>query len=125
MAIRDDLRANAQALLHPGETIQSIFPALTVSPYFSLISYANIILRRAHRVVVVTDQRVLICTSGRFRMSPVRAVTNELPRRISVGPAHGLFWYKTDALGEALYVNRRFYKDVAAADGAMASSIGT
>ena len=34
-----------------------------------------------------------------------------------IGPASGL-WYRTEALGERLYIHKRFHKDIAAADGA-------
>jgi hypothetical protein len=118
MAIGNKLRNNAQPLLQPGEKIQAIFPAQTVSQYLSLISYWIIIFSNAYRVVVATDRRILICKSGRFRISPVRAVLSELPRQIQIGPAHGL-WYKTDSLRETLYINRRFHKDIAAADAAI------
>jgi hypothetical protein len=46
----------------------------------------------------------------------------ELPHQTLIGPAHGL-WYRTNALGQRLYINYRFQKDVAAADdGASAST---
>ncbi len=47
----------------------------------------------------------------------MKRVLRELPRAITIGPAHGL-WYRFDSLGEKMYVNRRFFKDVEAADGA-------
>lgn len=123
MGIRDKLRSNAQSLLEPGETIQAVFPAQTVSQYFALISYWIIILSNAYRVVVVTDRRILICRTGRFRVSPVKGVLMALPRHMRIGPAHGL-WYKTDVLGETLYIHRRFHKDIAAADAGMGAGAG-
>jgi hypothetical protein len=115
MAIRDQFRKNAAPLLQPGESIQSVFAAQTVSQYFALISYWIIIFKNAYRVVVVTDRRILVCSSGRFRITPVKGVLRELPRHTVIGPAHGL-WYKSESLGERLYINKRFHKDVAAAD---------
>src|ERR1700691_1978985 len=112
MAIRDKLTANAAPLLAPGEEIQAVIPAQTISQYFVLISYWIILASNALRVVVVTDRRILLCRSGRFRMTPVGEVLAELPRQTVIGPAHGL-WYRTDALGGRLYINRRFHKDVA------------
>lgn len=117
MAIRDTLRANAAKHVQPGETIQSVFSAQTTSAYMSLISYWIIILTNAYRVVIVTDRRILVCKSGRFRVTPVGDVVREVPRSTKIGPAHGL-WYKTEALGEKLYVAKRFHKDVEAADAA-------
>ena len=115
MALRDTIRRNAESLLQPGEEIQVVFPAQTVSQYFALISYWIIILQNAYRVVVVTNQRILVCRSGRWRISRVGAVENELPRSTEIGPAKGL-WYKCESLGQRLYINRRFHRDVASAD---------
>ena len=80
MAIRDQMAANAAPLLKPDEKIQAVFGAQTVSQYLSLISYWIIIVKNAYRVVVVTDQRILVCRSGRFRTTPVNEVLAELPR---------------------------------------------
>jgi len=115
MAIRDTLRRNAAPLLAPDETVQAIFPAQTTSAYFALVSYWIIVFSNAYRVIVVTDRRILVCRSGRFRITPVKGVLREVPRGVTIGPAHGL-WYRFDVLGEKLYVNRRFFKDVETAD---------
>jgi len=116
MGIRDKVRANAATLLQPGEIIQSVIPAQTVSQYFALISIWIIVFKNAYRNIVVTDRRILLCTSGRFRMSPVNEIVGEFPRQLKIGPAHGL-WYRCDAFGDKLYINRRFHNDVAIADG--------
>ena len=115
MAIRDQMAANAAPLLKPDVKIQAVFGAQTVSQYLSLISYWIIIIKNAYRVVVVTDRRILVCRSGRFRITPVNEVVNELPRSTRIGPASGL-WYRCETLGERLYIAKRFHKDVAAAD---------
>ena len=117
MAIRDTLRANAAKHLKPGETIQAVIPAQTVSAYMSLLSYWIILFANAYRVIVVTDQRILVCKSGRFRTTPVNDIVNELPRNTKIGPGDGL-WHKTEALGSKLYINRRYFKDIDAADAA-------
>lgn len=119
MAIRDKLRTNAQPLLQPDEVVQVVFPAQTTSQWFALLSYWIIIIRNSYRVVVVTDRRVLVCRSGRFRTTPVREVMRELPRSTRIGPASGL-WYRCESLGERLYIHKRFHKDVAEADALIA-----
>jgi hypothetical protein len=48
-------------------------------------------------------------------LTPVKDVLHELPRSTRIGPASGL-WYKTEALGERLYVAKRFHKDIEEAD---------
>jgi hypothetical protein len=122
MGIREKIRANAAHLVVPGETIQVVIPAQTTSQYFALLSVWIIIFSNAYRAIIVTDRRIFVCRSGRFRMSPVKDVVQEVPRNIRIGPAHGL-WYRTEALGMRLYINRRFQKDVEAADaGASAAT---
>ena len=120
MALRDKLRANAAPHLQPGETIQAVFCAQTTSQYFALISYWIILFTNAYRVVVVTDRRILVCRSGRLRMTPVNEVLRELPRTTRIGPPSGL-WWKSQSLGEQLYINKRFHKDINAADGVAAA----
>ena len=112
------MRANAAPFLQPGESIQAVFGAQTTSQYFALISYWIIIFSNAYRVVVVTDRRILVCKSGRVTMTPIKEVLRELPRNTKIGPASGL-WYRTEALGERLYIGKRFHKDVAAADASL------
>ena len=121
MALRDKLRSNAAHLLQPGETIQAVFCAQTVSAYFALISYWIIILSNAYRVVVVTDRRIMVCRSGRFTITPVKSVENEVPRSTRIGEPSGL-WWPCDTLGQKLYIHRRFHKDVREADAALYAS---
>lgn len=116
MAIRDTIRANAQHVLQPGEQIQEVIPAQTTSQWFALISYWIIIFSNAYRVIVVTDRRILICKSGRFRITPVKEVLAEVPRATRIGPPSGL-WYRCETLGQRLYIAKRFHKDVQRADG--------
>jgi hypothetical protein len=120
VALRDKLRENAAHVLQPGETIQSVFCAQTTSQYFALISYWIILLSNAYRVVVVTDRRILVCSSGRLRMTPVNEVLRELPRSTRIGQPSGL-WWRCESLGERLYINKRFHKDVNAADAVQAA----
>jgi len=115
MTLRDKIRANAAPLLAPGEEIQAVIPAQTVTQYLLYISTLIITATHAQRVIVVTDRRILLCRGGRFRQSPVGEVLAELPRQTLIGPAHGL-WYRTDTLGQRLYIQYRFHKDVTAAD---------
>ena len=117
MAIRDTIRANATHVLQPGEVVQAVIPAQTTSGWMALISYWIIIFSNAYRVIVATDRRLLVCRSGRFRMTPVNEILRELPRATRIGPPTGL-WYRCDQLGERLYIHKRFHKDIVAADSA-------
>jgi hypothetical protein len=115
MAIRDKIRANAAHVVRPDEQIQAVIPAQITSGWMALISYWIIIIRGAYRVIVVTDRRILVCKSGRMRMTPVNEVLREVPRATIVGPPSGL-WYRTESLGETLYIHKRFQKDIREAD---------
>jgi hypothetical protein len=50
------LRASALPFIRPGETVQAVFRAQAVSPY----SRWPTLLPNAYRVVVVTNQRLLV-----------------------------------------------------------------
>jgi hypothetical protein len=117
MAIRDKLRANAQPHLQPGEQIQAVMAAQAASPFLAIISYWIIIAKNAYRIIVVTDRRILLCTTGRLTVTPVKAVLREYPRSTRLGPPSGL-WHTTEALGEKLWIHKRFAKDIEAADSA-------
>jgi hypothetical protein len=119
VGVREKITKNVQPLLQPGETIQAVFAAQSTSQWFALISIWIIVIKNSYRSVIVTDRRILVCRAGRLTLGAVKGVLRELPRATQIGPASGL-WYKTDALGETLYIHKRFHKDVAAADGTAA-----
>jgi hypothetical protein len=115
MGIRDTLRANAAHLLQAGESIHAVIPAQAISGWFALLSVWVIVFQDGARVIVVTDRRILVCRSGRVRMTPVKEVLTQAPRSTRIGPPSGL-WHKTGAFGEVLYVHKRFHKDIEAVD---------
>jgi hypothetical protein len=53
-------------------------------------------------------------------MKKARGVVTELPRSTRLGPASGV-WHQIPANGETLRVHRRFFKDIEAADKAVAA----
>ena len=115
MAVRETMRANAAAVVQPGEKIQVVFGAQTTSVWWAVVSVWIIVLQAPYRVVVVTDRRILVCRSGRFRTTAVNDVLGEFARSTRLGPATGL-WYKCTALGAPLYIAKRFHKDIEQAD---------
>ncbi|WP_433225378.1 hypothetical protein [Actinomadura formosensis] len=119
MAIRDKMRANAAHVLQPGENIQAVFSAQPTDPYLALFFWLTL-FANVYRVIVVTDRRILVCRSGRLRMTPVTEVLRELPRSTRIGSPSGLWWY-CETLGEGLYVHKRFHTDINAADGVAAA----
>jgi hypothetical protein len=115
MAIRDKMRKNAAPFLEPGEKIQVIFGAQTHDPYLGLI-FAIFLFLNTYRVVVVTDRRILVCRSGKLTPTPAKEVLSELPRNTRIGTPSGRLWWRTEGLGEPLYIGRRYHKDVEQAD---------
>lgn len=119
MAIRDKLRANAQKHLKEGEVIQQVMAAQTTSAWMALISYWIIVMKNSYRVIVVTNQRIFVAKAGRFTTTTVNEIVHEAPRSTKIGPPKGL-WHKCETLGGTLYINKRFFKDIEAADAAAA-----
>jgi hypothetical protein len=109
------MRSNAASQLRPGEQIQAVFSAQTAPFWYIYLGYIVFLAMNTYYVIVVTDQRILVCQSGKMSMSPVKSTVRELPRQTVIGPASGL-WYKTNVLGEKMLIAKRFHKDVAAAD---------
>ncbi|WP_018499977.1 hypothetical protein [Parafrankia discariae] len=120
MALRDKLTERAQPFLAPGETVRHVFQAQTgPTPYFFLLT-TLIIFWIDYRIVVVTDQSVLVLRAGKLVATKPKgdAPLARLPRETVLGPVSGL-WGTTEATGEKLRVHKRFHKDIAAADAAI------
>jgi len=129
MALRDAMRASAAQFLNPGETIQEVLAAQTGSPLvrgigsaFGLLGALITIAFNEYRIVAVTDQRILVLDAGRWNMKNARAVIDVLPRGTSLGPATGV-WHSIEFPSGKVWVHRRFYKDVQAADMMIASAV--
>lgn len=118
MAIRDKMQQRAAPHLEAGETIQAVFSAQTTSQWWVLLAGVIFLIKNNYRVVVVTDQRIMVNDSGKLAATNSRAVLHELPRSTVIGPPSGL-WYTTEVLGETLYIHKRFHRDIEAADAAI------
>lgn len=115
MAIRDKIRANASSELRPGEQIEAVFAAQTSSPYLMVLGVVPFLAVNEYYTVVATNQRILLCKSGKLSSTAVKSVQRELPRQTIIGPATGL-WYQTSVLGETIRVHKRWHKDIQLAD---------
>ncbi len=117
MAIRDKITVSLQPQLEPGETVQAVFPAQTMSPYWAVLTYLVLFFNK-YRVVAATDRRILVCDTARFSTAKVKGVRAAHPRGTRIGPPSGL-WWKCESLGEKMYVHKRFHKDVEQADAVL------
>jgi hypothetical protein len=119
MALRDGMISSSAQYLHPDETAEAVFGAQTVSQYLFLLTGAiGFLILNKYRIVVVTQQRILVLDAGSMGMKKARGVVTELPRSTRLGPTSGV-WHVIDANGEKLRVHRRFFKDIAAADASI------
>lgn len=122
MALRDKLATAAGPHLEPGEQVQGSLVAVATSPYWSLLSYWIVLVKDANRAVVATDRRIVLFRTSRWRFTKFKQVERSAPRTTVFGEPSGLNW-KTDALGETLWIHKRFHKDVRAIDaGALAAA---
>jgi hypothetical protein len=111
------MRDSAAAFTRPGEEIQSVFGAQTASQMlFPLVGWIIMLIINKYRIFAVTNQRILVLDAGKLSMKKARGAVDELPRATRLGPASGI-WHKIETGSETLRVHRRFFKDIATADG--------
>jgi hypothetical protein len=116
MALRDSMRDSAAQYLRPGETIEAIFGAQTASGWLAGLTGIFVFLSLNHyRIVVVTQQRILVLDTGKVSLKRARGVVTELPRSTRLGPGTGI-WHVIPAGQEKLRVHRRFFRDLQIAD---------
>lgn len=116
------MRASAAQFLNPGETIQAVLGAQTGSPLvrgiggaFGLLGVLAMSAFNDFRIVAVTDQRILILDAGTWNFKTARSVVEILPRATRLGPATDV-WHSIKPASGKLWIHRRFYKDLEAAD---------
>ncbi len=118
MAIRDKLRERVQPFLKPGEQVQQVMPAMSgISPWLLMTGGALWALLSRPKILVVTDQRIMVLRAGKLMGTTPKEFLHDLPRSTQLGPPKGL-WHKITLGGELVYVHRRFHGDIRAADEA-------
>jgi len=121
VALRDAMRNSSAQYLEPGETIEAVFGAQTVSQYLWLLTGGIIFLSmNRYRIVTVTSQRILVLDAGKLGMRQGKGAVTELPRATQLGPASGV-WHVIPVNGERLHVHRRFFKEIRTADAALST----
>jgi hypothetical protein len=121
MAIRDSMQASATPYLQSGETVQAVFGAQTTSQWLApLTGFVIFLLMNRYRIVVVTEQRILVLDAGKVTTAKARGVVTELPRSTKLGPGTGI-WHIVPTNQETLRVHRRFFKDIEKADAQLAA----
>jgi hypothetical protein len=122
MALRDSMADSAAQYLRPGESIQAVIGAQTASQWVAALTGFLVFLGlNQYRILVVTPDRILVLDAGKTSMKKARGVVMELPRSTRLGPGTGI-WHRIQAGQENLRVHRRFFKDIDAADAAVAAA---
>lgn len=122
MALRDKLAERAQPYLEPGEQVRHVFMGQTgPSPWFSALSYWIVLTSGKFFIFVVTDRAILVLRASKLVTSKPKDIEARLPRATQLGPVTGI-WAPTHALGQRVWVHKRFHKDVLAADTELAQS---
>ena len=120
MALRDSMRESAAQHLRPGEPIQAVIGAQTASQWLAALTGFFVFLNLNHyRILAVTPSRIVVLDAGKTSLKTARGVVTELPRSTRLGPGTGV-WHRVQVGRENLRIHRRFFKDIQAADGALA-----
>lgn len=115
MALRDKLAERSYAFLEPGEQVHHVLQAQTgPNPLLGGLTWLVWFWVKTY-VVVVTDRAVVLLPSSMWTPAKPRGVYKRLPRQTLLGPVSGL-WAQTTLDGERFWINKRFHKDVLAAD---------
>ena len=113
------LAEQARPFLEPGEEARYAFRVnVGKNPYG--LTWAVVVLRYQWAVLVVTDRAVLVFDTAAAN-ARIRALVARLPRATPLGPAKGLLFSRRDLAGLRLWIPRRWYGDVAAADSEIAT----
>jgi hypothetical protein len=116
MALRDKLATRSQPLLPDGATIRHVFVGQTGPNPMWLAVTSFILFSVKYRVVAVTDDAIYVMHSSKMKLAPKEIVAT-LPRSTRIGPMSGL-WTRVQLGDERVWINKRFRKDVEAADAA-------
>ena len=104
MAIFKRFDESVQQLLEPHEEVIEVLPCQTNHPYVWWISSWAHLASNRHRIIVVTDRRILLVS----RMgSRITEVIGTVDRGEPLGMRRrGVFIYRCDAFGETVYLSR-------------------
>ncbi|CAN5746872.1 hypothetical protein BH10ACT1_BH10ACT1_21100 [soil metagenome] len=122
MALREKLAERAQPYLEPGEQVRHVFMGQTgPNPFLAALSWLIILIAGKYFIFVVTDRAILVLNASKWVPSKAKGIEARLPRATQIGPVSGI-WGQTHALGQRVWINKRFHKDVQAADAELAGN---
>lgn len=112
MGARETIAKNAAPYLHPGERIETAFPAQSSGTAAFMLTQPLFLLFNTYYTVVVTDRRILVARSGKIIATRFKEHLYDLPRAIHLGEPKGLLFFRLQNLSVKLHVHRQFFKDV-------------
>src|SRR5262249_44595064 len=119
VALRDAMLNSSAQYLAPGESVEAVFGAQTISQYMFVLTGGLLFLSmNRYRIGLVTTQRIMILDAGKMGTRKAGGIVTELPRSPQLGPPSGI-WHVIPVNGERLHVHRRFFKELRAADAAI------
>lgn len=114
LGARKAIEAAVAKDLQPGETIIETCGAQTgPSPYWMFLTFWIIIFGAKYRTITLTNQGLLIHSSGALRPFKSKVLLQRVPHTTPIGPVSGI-WSKVDLYGEQAWIHKRFHKDVEA-----------
>lgn len=121
MALRDKLMSRSEPYLEPGETVRHVFMGQTgPNPMWALLTYWIMLVKGKYFIFAVTDRSILVIRASKWMPSKPKELEARLPRATPIGPVSGTLWGRTEALGQRVWIHKRFHKDVEAADAELA-----
>lgn len=125
--LRKRLLKTSQQFVPDGEQVTSVFSASTrctlwllPGVLFGFIGAVIFLAINRFRMIMVTDQRILVLECSPWNQFKAVKVLREIPRATRIGAPSGLAW-SCRTLGEKLWVDRAHHAAVAAADAALAA----
>ena len=122
MGFQDKLRARVTPFLEPGAQLRQVIlveagpsPWLRVGIVIGVGVLAMVLLVKP-MIIAVTDTEIIILRASRWRAGQPREVLARLPRQTRLGPANGKAWAKLNVAGQSVWVHRRYFDAVRAAD---------
>lgn len=122
MALQEKLKSRTAPYLEPGEEVRQVFMAESGAPpwlFFGILLGLGalvVIWLMRPLIIAVTDRSVVVLRATRFRVAAPKELVARLPRQTRLGPVNGKLWAKLDLAGQRVWVHRRFFKEVQAAD---------
>lgn len=120
---RAKVAAAAAEFLHDGEVVQAAICAQNKGSGAFAAFGAAAPLTMKYYWIVATNERIVVFNASATGVTKIKGIDREVPRESQIGPPNGKgsltrSLYRTEALGETVYIPRPYWGEVKAADAA-------